>query len=88
MNRFEARAQEERKAHLRSSMTLWTGGLVLVAVAFAIVGLRSGSPPQFWSKAAIALAVLLLILRQLNRRLKGRMPKAAQPDPKSRLNLD
>jgi L-asparagine transporter-like permease len=87
MNRFEEESNRQRKAQLKSSVALWTGGLILVAVAFAIVGLSSGAPTRFWSKAAIVLAVLLLILRQVNRRLRGRRSKAAQPDPASRLNL-
>jgi hypothetical protein len=88
MNKFEVRAREERKAQVRSSMTLWTAGLVLVAVALAIIGLSSGAPRQFWSKAGIVLAILLLLFRQMARRMRGRTPKAAQPDPQSRLNLN
>jgi hypothetical protein len=33
------------------------------------------------------VAILLLILRQLNRWLRGKSPRAAQPDPKSTLKL-
>ncbi|MBV9265591.1 MAG: hypothetical protein JO061_05420 [Acidobacteriaceae bacterium] len=87
MNKYEERAVRERKAALRSSMTLWTAGLALIAVVFAIIGLSSGAPSQFWSRAALVLAILLLALRQISRRLRGRTPRAAEPDPKSRLNL-
>jgi apolipoprotein N-acyltransferase len=88
MNRFERESNTQRRAVLRSSTALWTAGLLLVAIAFGIAGFSAGAPTQFWSKAAIGLAVLLLILRQVNRRLRGRAAKAAEPDPKSRLNLN
>ena len=88
MNRYEQRAEQERKAALRFSMMLWTAGLALVVVVLLIVGLSSSAPAGYFSKTGIALAVLLLILRQVTRRLKGRTPRAAQPDPKSQLKLD
>jgi hypothetical protein len=87
MNKYEERAARERKAALRNAMTLWTAGLVLVAVVFVIVGLSSGASSDFWKRAALILAVLLLILRQVGRRLRGRTPRAAEPDPRSRLKL-
>jgi hypothetical protein len=37
--------------------------------------------------AAIVLAILLLVFRQLSRRLKTKGPRAAQPDPKSTIKL-
>lgn len=68
-------------------MSVWTAGLALIVVALAIVGLSSHATPQFFSRMAIAAAILLLILRQLSRRLKGKAPRAAQPDPRSTLKL-
>ena len=88
MNKYEQRAGQERKAALRSSMTIWTAGIALIAVAIAVVGFRGSAPSGFFSKSAIVLVVLLLILRHLSRRLKGKNSRAAQPDPQSRLNLD
>ncbi len=88
MNKYEARAEQQRKAALRFSLMIWTAGLALVIVVVLILGLSSSAPRGFFSKAAIAAAVLLLILRQLNRRLRGRGPRAAQPDPQSTLKLD
>jgi hypothetical protein len=88
MNRYELRAQQQRKAALRFSLMIWTAGIALVVVVFLILGLSSSAPPRFFSKGAIIAAVLLLILRQLNRKLRGRSPKAAQPDPQSTLKLD
>lgn len=83
MNRFEKESMRRR----RSPATLWTVALVLVALAVAVVGLSTGAPKPFWTKAAVVLALLLLVLRQVKRRTKGRPSKAAQPDPQSRLNL-
>jgi uncharacterized membrane protein YqjE len=88
MNRYEERAQKERRAALRSSLTMSTAGLALIVVVLLIVGIRNSAPPRFFTEAAIAVAVLLLILRQVARRMKGRMPRAAEPDPKSKLNLN
>jgi hypothetical protein len=87
MNRYEERAQRERRAALRSSLTMSTAGLALIVVVLLIVGIRNSAPPRFFTEAAIGVAVLLLILRQVARRMKGRTPRAAEPDPKSRLNL-
>ena len=88
MNRYEQRAEEQRKAALRFSLMLWTAGIALLVVLLLIVGLSSSAPPRFFSKAAIAAAILLLVLRQLSRRLRGGRPRAAQPDPRSTLKLD
>jgi hypothetical protein len=88
MNKYELRAEEQRKATLRFSLMIWTAGLALVVVVLLILGLSSSASPRFFSRGAIAAAILLLVLRQLSRRLRGHGPKAAQPDPRSRLNLD
>ena len=88
MNRYEQRAEQQRKAALRFSMMIWTAGIALVVVVLLIMGLSSSAPPRFFSRSAIGLAVLLLILRQVSRRLKGNVPRAAKPDPRSTLKLD
>ena len=88
MNKYEQRAEEQRKAALRFSLMIWTAGVALVIVVFLILGLSSSAPPRFFSKGAIVAAILLLVLRQLNRRLRRRGPKAAEPDPQSTLKLD
>ena len=87
VNRYEERAERERRAAMRSSMMMGTAGIALVVVVLLIIGLSTSAPAGFFSKAAIGVAVLLLILRQVTRRLRNRAPRAAQPDPKSRLNL-
>jgi hypothetical protein len=87
MNKYELRAEQQRKAALRFSMMLWTAGLALIVVVLAILGLSTSAPRGYFSKTAIALAILLLVLRQVMRRMKGRTPRAAQPDPKSQLKL-
>lgn len=89
MNKYEARAEQQRKAALRFSLMIWTAGIALVVVVLLILGLSSSAPNGFFTKGAIvAAALLLLILRQLNRRLRRTGPKAAQPDPQSTLKLD
>jgi hypothetical protein len=89
MNKYEERAERERKAAMRSGMTLWSAGLALVVVIFLILGLSSSAPPSFFSKGAIIVAILLLVLRQLSRRLRTKgSPRAARPDPQSTLKLD
>ena len=88
MNKYEERAGQERKAALRFSLMIWTAGIALIVVVLMILGLSSSAPRGFFSKSAIVAAVLLLILRQLNRRLRGRVPRASQPDPRSTLKLD
>ncbi len=88
MNRYEQRAEQQRRAALRFSMMIWTAGIALVVIVLLILGLSSAAPPRYFSRTAIALAILLLILRQISRRLKGKGPRAAQPDPRSKLKLN
>ncbi|MBV8898043.1 MAG: hypothetical protein JO051_16130 [Acidobacteriaceae bacterium] len=88
MNKYEQQARQQRTASLRTSMSLWTAGLALLVVIFLIIGLSNGAPSGFFKTGAVVVAVLLLILRQLNRRLRGKAPRAARPDPKSTLKLD
>ena len=88
MNKYEERADEQRKASLRFSMMIWTAGAALIVVVVVILGLSTSAPPQFWFRAGIGLAILLLIFRQVARRLRSRTPRAAEPDPLSRLHLD
>jgi hypothetical protein len=87
MNKFEEQARLQRRASLRSSMSVWTAGLALVVVALLIVGFRESAPPEYFYKGAAAIAVLMLLLRQVSRRLKTNGPRAARPDPKSTLKL-
>jgi L-asparagine transporter-like permease len=87
MNKYEERAERERKASMRFSMMMWTACAALIVVVVMILGLSGSASPQFWSRAGICLAILLLVFRQIARRLKAKKPKAAMPDPRSRLNL-
>jgi hypothetical protein len=68
-------------------MSLWTACLFLVAVVVLIAGIRESAPPDFFYKVAIGFAVLMLILRQVGKRMKSNGPRSAQPDPKSTLKL-
>jgi hypothetical protein len=84
----EKQSERDRAAALRSSTMLWTAGAGLVVVVFAVLGFSTGAPREFWQRGAIVVAVLLLVLRQVSRRLRVRNPRSAQPDPLSKLNLD
>ena len=88
MNKYVERAEQRRRAGLRFSLSVWTAGLALLAVVLVILALSSSAAPRLGPAAAIVLAVLLLIFRQLSRRLKTKGSKAAQPDPKSIIKLD
>ncbi len=88
MNKYEQRAEQQRGSARRSAMTMGTAGVALLAVVLLIIGMNSSAPRVFLSRAAVGLAVVLLIVRQLGRRSRGRAPRAAQPDPQSKLDLD
>jgi hypothetical protein len=88
MNKYEQRAARDRKSTAQFAKNLWTAALALVVVAFLILGLSSSAGPRFYSRGAIGVAVVLLILRQLSRRSRAKGPRAAEPDPRSRLNLN
>ena len=70
MKGFERQAQEQRRSMLKMSMLLWSLGGALLVVVLAIAGFSSSAPQGFWKDAAIVVAVLVLILRQVSRRLK------------------
>jgi len=88
MNKYEKRAQAERKAVVRSSMTLGGAGLALIVVVVLIVWLNSSAPAGYLSKVVIGVAILLLVVRIASRRWRSGPPRAAQPDPKSVLKID
>ena len=87
MNKYEQRAEQQRRPAMKSSMTMGTAAIALLAVVLLIIGMNSSAPQVFFSRSAVGLAVLLLIIRQLGRRSRGKAPRAAQPDPQSRLDL-
>lgn len=87
MNKYERRAEQQRRPAMQSSVTMGTAGVALLAVVLLIIGINSSAPQTFFTRAAVGLAVLLLILRQLGRRSRGKAPRAAQPDPQSRIDL-
>jgi hypothetical protein len=88
MNRFERQTEETRRASLRSSMMLWSIGGVLLVSALALAGYSGGAPQRFWSWAGIVIAILLLVLRVVSRRLKTGKSRAAKPDEQSMLHLE
>jgi hypothetical protein len=87
MNKYEQQARQQRQATLRAGMSVWTAGLALIVIALVILGLRGSASPEYFYKGALAVAVILLLLRQVSRRLKAKGPRAARPDPKSTLKL-
>lgn len=88
MNKYERGAEEQRRSTIKSSMTMGSAGVALLAVVLIIVGLNSSAPQTFFSRSAVGLAIVLLVLRQLGRRSRGKSPRAAQPDPESALHLN
>jgi len=87
VNKYESRAQEQRKSTLRSSMMMGTAGVALFVIGAIILGLYTSAPSSYYTRAGIIAAVSLVIVRQLNRRMRGRSPRASRPDPQSMLNL-
>ena len=87
MNRFEKQTERQRRSSLRVSLLLLTLGGILLVGALAILGYSSGAPQAFWTSAAIGVAILLLILRQVGRRLGRRRSKDVKPDDQSMLHL-
>ena len=88
MNKYEQRAEQQRRPAMKSSMTMGTAAVALLAIVLLIVGLNNGASQGFFSRAAVGVAVVLLIVRQVGRRSRGKTPRAAQPDPESTLHLD
>lgn len=88
MNRYERQTEQTRRAALRNSMMLWSTGGILLVAALALLGYSTGAPQRFWSWAGIVVAVLLLVLRRVGRRVKAGKSRAAKPDEQSMLHLD
>ncbi len=92
MNKYEERADRNRKSTLRLSLLFGMAGIALVLLFVLFLGTSSAAPSGLWSKVGVAVVVVLLILRQMQRQLRpkgsGKRPRAAEPDPQSRLNLD
>lgn len=88
MNRYERQTEQTRRASLRNGMLLWSAGGILLVGVLALLGYSSGAPQHFWTWAGIAVAVLLLVLRHLGRRLKTGKSRAAKPDEQSMLHLE
>jgi membrane protein implicated in regulation of membrane protease activity len=87
MNRFEKQTERQRRSSLGVSLLLLTLGGILLVGALAILGYSSGAPQAFWTRAAIGVAILLLILRQVGRRLGRRRSKDVKTDDQSMLHL-
>jgi hypothetical protein len=88
MNRYERQTEQTRRASLRNAMLLWSAGGILLVGILALLGYSSGAPQRFWTWAGIGVAVLLLVIRQVGRRLKSGGSRAAKPDERSMLHLE
>ena len=88
MNKYEKRAQAERKSVLRSSLSLGGAGLAIIILGVLLLWLSSHGPVTYSGKIVVGLALFLLVFRMIGRILSNRLPKAAQPDPKSVIKLD
>jgi hypothetical protein len=88
MNRFEQKAERERRSSLRVSLLVLSLGGILLVGAVALLGYSGGAPRSFWTRAAIGIAILMLVLRQVTRRLKSNRARPVKPDEQSMLHLD
>jgi hypothetical protein len=79
--------EPSRRSSAKGTGTIWTATAALIVLVVVIAGLNGHAPQNFWSRAALFAAVALLLYRQISRRFKRALPRAANPDPKSRLNL-
>src|SRR5579883_2933960 len=68
MNRYEKRAQQERKTAMQASLLAGTIAVALLALALVILGMNNAAPLSFYKKAAIAVVILLLLLRSVARK--------------------
>ena len=76
MNKYVERAEQQRRrgfAFFAIAVDGWVGS---VGSGLGDFGLSSSAAPRLGPAAAIVLAILLLVFRQLSRRLKTRGPGA------------
>ena len=86
MNKYEQRSLQERKATMKVGLSLFTAVAVLLFVVLVMTGYIGSIPTQPWQKAAVILAAVVLVFRQVQRvaRRSGK-PKV---DPQSELQLN
>ena len=86
MNKYEQRSLQERKAPMKVGLSLFAAAAVLLFVVLVLTGYIGSMPRQPWQKAAVILAVVVLVFRQLQRVIrKNAKPKV---DPQSALHLN
>ena len=88
MNKYERALERDRKSAMRVSVLIGTIGLGFAMLALAALGVIFAAPQRFWWTTIVFLAVVLLVLRQVMRRLSSNGRKLARPDPESILKLD
>jgi hypothetical protein len=86
MNKYEQRSLQERKSTMKVSLSIFTAVAVLLFVVLVMTGYIGSLPTQPWQKAAVILAAVVLVFRQVGRiaRRNGK-PKV---DPQSELHLN
>ena len=86
MNKYEQRSLQERKAGMKLSLSIFAGVAVLLFVVLVLTGYIGSIPAQPWEKAALVLAAVVLVFRQLQRFMRRHgKPKT---DPRSELHLN
>ena len=87
MQAEKQRGDDKRVLQAKSNLTLMSLAVTIVLVVLVVLGLSYAAPSRYFSRTAIGVIVLLVVLRMMTRRKKGQKAKAAEPDPQSRLNL-
>ncbi len=86
MNKYEQRSLQERKSTMRVSLSIFTAVAVLLFVVLVMTGYIGSIPTQPWEKAAVILAAVVLVFRQVGRiARRNTKPKV---DPQSALHLN
>jgi hypothetical protein len=79
--------EQRRQSTLRNSVLVGAVGLGLAMLALAGLGSLFAVPRSYWTRVALVIAILFLILRQVMRRM-NKKPRTVQPDPESVLKLN
>jgi Flp pilus assembly protein TadB len=86
MNKYEQRSFQERKSTMKVGLSIFTAVAVLLFVVLVMTGYIGSIPTQPWQKAAVILAAVVLVFRQVGRiARRNTKPKV---DPQSALHLN
>ena len=87
MNKYEKESRIAAKCSPAVKHVCWHCRIGVDSRCLADRRLSRRAPPDYFYKGAIGVAVLMLLLRQISRRLKTTAPRSSRPDPKSTLKL-